>query len=820
MRTYKFGQSRKALQAAEKLIAASRGRPQARRAFRKALVELLASDATTDAKAWACGQLRLIGTAEDVPALAKLLTDKDLSLAARSALEGIPDPAAVAALRAALGKVKGRALVGLLSSLGALRDTKSIPAAAELAAGGDKDVAAAAVRVLGEIGGAEADKALDAVAGKLPAAVRPIVIDAKLKIAESLLAADDKARAGQIYRSLFQKGNPRHVMAAAMAGLVASGDAKVAARLMEMLTSDDAVLQRTAAGHVRTMPDKSAVAAFTAQLPKLPPTGQVALIRALAARTDAAVLGDVARAVVAAAGGKDAAVRLEAIKAMAVLGDAAAVKMLLSLAAADNAADAVAARQSLRRLRGKDVDAALIAALPRGQTKARVELIRCLADRRVAAASDALIETSADRDAEVGFEALKALVVLADEKALPTLVKLVVGAKDAKRRDMAGKAVEAVCKRISEPDQAAAPVLAALGGAAPPVKAALLKVLGRIGGPKALAAVREAVKDNDATVRDTATRALIAWPGAAVMGDLLALARDSDSQTYRVLALRGYLRLIRSEARPAGETVKLYRGAMGAAKRVEDKKLVLSGLAGMDDPAALGLVVEYFDDKALRAEAAVATMRIAAACGGTHPKPATAALTRLAAAVGDEKLKGRIRTLLEDIKTGPRIATNFAGEGTASSPDDLAGDGAAGGDKAAIDGNPVTYWDEVNGQKLYRLVVTFDQPRAVAGISILPFQPDQYAPTTFDVLCDGKVVKSVKGAKYPDGLLTVVFDETQCKAVELKITGYSGGSPAIRELGVYGRKAVAVNIAQINTPARKKVAQLPNGAWIVHEVPK
>ena len=37
---------------------------------------------------------------------------------------------------------------------------------------------------------------------------------------------------------------------------------------------------------------------------------------------------------------------------------------------------------------------------------------------------------------------------------------------------------------------------------------------------------------------------------------------------------------------------------------------------------------------------------------------------------------------------------NIAPQGMASSPDGLKKDGAAGGDQAAIDGNPDTYWDE------------------------------------------------------------------------------------------------------------------------------
>ena len=112
-------------------------------------------------------------------------------------------------------------------------------------------------------------------------------------------------------------------------------------------------------------------------------------------------------------------------------------------------------------------------------------------------------------------------------------------------------------------------------------------------------------------------------------------------------------------------------------------------------------------------------------------------------------------------------------------------DGQASGDQAAIDGNPGTYWDEANGAKLYRLVVTFPEPRKVAVLRITGFNHHAYAPKDFDVLCDGKVVKAVRNAQYSDNRLTLAVPQTACKTVELKITGYYGASPAVRELEIF-----------------------------------
>jgi hypothetical protein len=132
---------------------------------------------------------------------------------------------------------------------------------------------------------------------------------------------------------------------------------------------------------------------------------------------------------------------------------------------------------------------------------------------------------------------------------------------------------------------------------------------------------------------------------------------------------------------------------------------------------------------------------------------------------------------------------NIAPQGTATSPDDIDKDGAAGDDQAGIDGDPNTYWDETDGQKLYRFVVTFKQPERIAAISILGYQHHNYAPKDFEVLCDGKLVKKVENAQYDNNLLILRLDETTCTTLELKITGYYGQSPAIRELGIYRAKS-------------------------------
>ncbi len=81
-------------------------------------IAVLTSGAPPAEKAAACKRLALLGDKAAVPALAPLLAAPELASWARIALEAIPDAEAAAALRAALGTLKGNLLVGAINSLG------------------------------------------------------------------------------------------------------------------------------------------------------------------------------------------------------------------------------------------------------------------------------------------------------------------------------------------------------------------------------------------------------------------------------------------------------------------------------------------------------------------------------------------------------------------------------------------------------------------------------------------------------------------------------------------------------------------------------
>jgi len=220
LKTYDWGTDVKILVPIDEAVVATQGDAAARKELETRLAAVLATDVSRDAKDYVCRKLMIIGTAVSVPALAKLLLDKDNSHMARYALERIQDPAAAQAMREALPKLTGAQKIGAIGSLGVRRDAESVPVLAELVGDSDAAVARAAAYALGDIRTSAAAKAL-AASKSASADVKPAVTDASLACAEGLLAEGKKAEALVIYRRFAAGEQPKHVKLAATRGMLA-----------------------------------------------------------------------------------------------------------------------------------------------------------------------------------------------------------------------------------------------------------------------------------------------------------------------------------------------------------------------------------------------------------------------------------------------------------------------------------------------------------------------------------------------------------------------------------------------------------------------
>lgn len=186
-----------------------------------ALIEIVKDPKSSEfRKAKACVRIGELGAKEGVPALSALLADEHMSAYARYGLEPISDPTADDALRAALPKLKGTLLIGVVNSIGKRRDAKASPALVKMILGQDSDLARAAAAALGSIGGVSSAKELRSAFGKTSGMTRTAVADAALVCAERLLAEGKRTEALDLYTFLSASEVPKPMRLAAMNGII------------------------------------------------------------------------------------------------------------------------------------------------------------------------------------------------------------------------------------------------------------------------------------------------------------------------------------------------------------------------------------------------------------------------------------------------------------------------------------------------------------------------------------------------------------------------------------------------------------------------
>ncbi len=773
VRGYKAGDRREPLWMLEYHAGRLAGTPPA--AALAARLAALAADAgaTPDGRQAACRTLALVGTNAEVPVLARLLDEPTLATFARMALERIPGPQALSALRTALARSSGPARAGIVNSLGVRRDAASVPTLAALTGSADAATAAAALAALGRIGTPEALAALDH-ARPASGALRFERSLALVKCADGLAARGHAAQALRVYRSMLRPANAAAVRSAAFTGLVRVDKAGRAALLLGALRGADAALRRAAGTLLGS--DAAALRAAASQVERLPADVQPLVLAAIAARGERSALAAVSRA----ASSNEPAVRLAALGALGALGGAAEVPVLAGAAASADASIRGAARAALERLSGAGTDLA-IAAAAKAQPAAQREMIRVIVARSARSAVPALIRM-AERQPAARSEAAAAIGALGAAGDIGALLRVLAAASDEDRGEVEA-AVAALCSR----SKTTAAVRAALATAAGPVRVSLLNVLGAVGGRDALPLLRGALKSDDPQQRQAAVRALAGWPDAEPLGDLLAAAKVASDGVARTLALRGVAQLASLGKDQPEKTVAALREALAVAATPDERKALVSALGKAPCLDALTVASAGADEEAVRDEAALAALQVAGAIWRRHKAEAEAVARRFASSTNAE-LSGRAAAVLSNISR----AENLASGATATNLDGLYPDGAGSGPQAAIDGDPATYWDEVDNQKLYAIEVRLAEPAVVSVLRIQGHVHHQYAPRDFEVLLDGKLVKTVENAQYTANWLQVDLPPTRCSTVGLRITGYYGQSPAIRELGIYSRLPAAL----------------------------
>jgi HEAT repeat protein len=646
IKTYDFGQGRQDLARISGMIREASGKPEIKK-IEEHLDEFLKTDANYAAKQFVCKELSVIGTEASAPVLAGMLTDRNTCEMARYALERIPGESVDAELCEALGKASGNAKVGIINTLGVRGDKKAVGLLNGLISDANETIAIAAVAALGRIDDPCAVEAIAQAKDKTKGAVRLAALDSYLRQAERLAAKGKKDAALAIYKQLYANTEPMQIRTAAVRGmLIASGD-KAGETIVEVFKSGDEPMQTAAIATLKEVSKTDVIKAAAEQLPGMAIEQQIQLLATLAECGDRVAMP----AVLKAAKSADEQVRVAAINALGALGDASTVDMLVGTAVAAGSSEQRAAQESLYRLRGTDVDQAILKKLVAAEPNVKIELIRSCDQRNITAAVPELMRQAKDANELVRIESIKALRNLAGAGEMAGLVELQMAASGAER-DEIEKTVVAVARQIAIDKKPAEKVLAALPLAKDvETRCSLLSVLGKIGDPAALAVLREALSNKEDKAKEAAVRALSDWPTSEPLVDLLKIAKESENQVQKTLALRGYIRLIGlAGGRPAEETIKLYQAAMTLAPSAVEKRMVLAGLAEVRSLEALQTAAGFLDDIELKQEAEAAVVKIAESTIQNYPQETRELLQKILAGTPSEPVRERAQRLLNQGK--------------------------------------------------------------------------------------------------------------------------------------------------------------------------
>jgi len=621
------------------------------------LITVLQSDCSPQEKDAACARLKRVGTARSVPALTALLCDEQLSHSARYVLESMPGDKAEQALIDALGKTQGLTKVGLIGSLGVRGEEQAVPTLAKSLADSDAQVASAAALALGKIAGPEALKALE---GSLATSADPVhsaVVDAVLASTHRLLVLGDRAGALAIFRRLYDTEKKASVRQAAFRGMICASGRRAVDLMTAAIAGGDGASQAAAIQLVHEIDDPTATASLVKLLPKVNPVVQAALIDGLAQRGDASA----GPAVAALAASGDPVVRLSAVKAVGVLGDASAVPMLAETAASSSGDIQEAARQSLVQLHGGDVTGALLAPLASAKPAVQVELARAIGERADTSALPRLFELAQGGPEAARTAAYRALGMLAGAAQVDPMVRLVMEAKGDAARTEAGQALGSVCQRLQSrrADLGVGAVVKGLEAGDPETRVVLLRVCSGLIHPAIREALRKAASDADRRIRAAACRAMCETRDTELLPDLVKMASTDGEANVCVLAIRGGVRLTAQESGrlSASQRLDALKALLDCATRVEEKRLVLSGLAGIPDPDALGLIVPLLDHADVQQEAAQAATQIAAATAATQSAAVSAAMKKVLAVSSDGAVRRAADAVLKQIDAMAGFAT-------------------------------------------------------------------------------------------------------------------------------------------------------------------
>lgn len=247
-----------------------------------------------------------------------------------------------------------------------------------------------------------------------------------------------------------------------------------------------------------------------------------------------------------------------------------------------------AAATALMKIEGGDyIDAMIRDHLDKTKsTEGRANLLKVAGLRGIASASPEIIRELASPQENVRKSAWTTLGMVGRPEHVADLIEKMAASKEP---EWAAQAIADIARRDSARDKSLAAIVGAyrsgLGGTA--YRASLLKILGQIGGAKALDIIAEATRADEAEIRKAAVTTLGLWPENDALNVLAASIPAETDAAIRLIGLASATNLAATPGRlPQSDIFAIAKGFFDGARDQREKDQAMAVVARLIDTDA------------------------------------------------------------------------------------------------------------------------------------------------------------------------------------------------------------------------------------------
>jgi HEAT repeat protein len=584
------------------------GNEELRQICAKAYSIALGNAKSSEARAFLIAQLQIIGNDDMASCLSTYLNDSFLCDDVSRALVSINSSGSEKALLQALKNSQNRCLLSVIKSLGEIKSKDALIAITPYAHSNDEDLRKTAFFAIANIADLSSTKLLANAAREAGFTFsNNNATGAYILYIQRLLEKGEKKEAKRIADSLLKYSKTQvHTRIAALKLLV-DIDGENSIPLLVKSSGDNNSEFRAAALKL-AMPyvnDRN-ISLWAKSISKSDAQIQSEIVAMLGTTGLESALPLAKKALE----NKNQQVRLAGIKSVGKLGQQNSLPDLLLLMKQGRSQEVEAIKETILIIKGENVIDIIADALPSMPLNAQVELIRILGARAASKRIDVVFAFVKNQHDEVRMAALSALASLATFESLPQLFSLLNEMSLPNEIVAIQQAITTVAEHFSDKSHLERLLIQEMNTISDDKKHFFFKILAVAGGKDALNLVSSAFQTGNDIIKNEALSALTRWYNEEALGELFNICNNEAYSEYLDQALIGYILTISRSKYPADQKLLLQRKAMGVAKTVQQKKLLLKEIEKNKTFPALVFAGRYIEQKGLEQDAAHVVMNI------------------------------------------------------------------------------------------------------------------------------------------------------------------------------------------------------------------